>query len=103
MSWRYQKPRTDEQQVAKLGDLGLPFGADTAYAYSPRESGNAGGAVHVYLLEPFTQGRIARDKGDTLCNREFWGLDRGKFGGEVTCRRCLELARRIAARAAAQQ
>ena len=86
----------EPKKSANLKELALPFAAKAAYAPSPRETGyNSPGGTHILLSEDFQQGRIRRERGDTLCKKKFWGLDTQDHG-DVNCKRCLELARKLA-------
>ena len=91
----YQLFDSEAHFPAHLSELALPFSADVAYAYSPRENTGSRGGYHIVVQEAFKVGRIARQQGETLCKKKFWGLDGGRDGHEVSCRRCLELARRL--------
>lgn len=75
--------------------LSLPDSWDVGYAYSPRENTGSGGGYHIIVGEDFKAGRIVRRKGDTLCKRQFWGLDGGRKKLGVTCKRCLQVANSV--------
>lgn len=80
-----------QAQPRPQASLQGPF--DVAYAYSPRESTQSGGKVHLVCRAPLRVGRIVREAGDALCKprRQFWGLDGGRTMEDFErygCARC---------------
>jgi hypothetical protein len=82
----------------------LPFRWHTELAHGPAAAEERG--RHIVLDEPIEIGRLRRGAGDALCRPRqlFWALASPlpAADGDVGCRRCVEIAGRLAAPAAAR-
>lgn len=69
---------------------------ELSYAYSPRESANAQGNIHIQVIDSVTSGRLIRKEYQALCKKSFWGLlpvHNAKFGH--ICPKCAEIKARL--------
>lgn len=78
----------------------LPFKWHAVEVDNPTQNhtGVTNGRDHIVLDEPYDAGRLHRKVGAALCGGDTVNLWNPAFENHVTCRRCLELAQRIAER-----
>lgn len=78
----------------------LPFKWQAIAMDNPTQNhtGATNGANHIVLDEAVDSGRLHRKAGQALCGGDTANLWQPAYENRVTCKRCLELAERIAAR-----
>lgn len=76
----------------------LPFQWRAVSMDNPTQNhtGTTNGADHIVLDEAYSAGRIHRAAGQALCGADTANLFTPAFENHVTCKRCLELAERLA-------
>ena len=76
----------------------LPFKWHAELMDNPTQNhtGTTNGAVHIVLDEEFAEGRLVRIAGRALCGKDTPNLWCPCESDHVSCKRCLELAQRIA-------
>lgn len=91
-----RKRRYDALQVAATALCArLPFRWHARAMDNPTQNhtGSTNGSLHIVLDEPYSNGRLQRNAGKSLCGCPMANLWNPADG--VTCKRCLEMAQRI--------
>lgn len=67
------------------------------YAWRPRPSNHSYGNDHLVTNEAIDVGRFRRAPGDALCKprHKFWQLE-PNYSTKATCKRCLQIAEKLA-------